>query len=101
MSHIHTTGADCNSNPQDVGPECTVYPIANADVLAAAIDGGDMDTAARAILAHPRSILFPRPFLLELGEIVLCGVVPDAAGEKRIRSASNLLLKVEAENGRE
>lgn len=98
MSHIHKTGADCNSNPQDVGEEFTVYPIAIADVLAAALDGGDADVAARAILAHPRSVLFPKAFLLELGEIVICGVVPEADAEQRIRSAANVLLNVEGAN---
>jgi hypothetical protein len=98
MAHIHTNTRDCNSNPQDVGAESTVYPISSADVLAAAIDGGDMETAARAILAHPRSGLFPKAFLLELGEIVFAGVIPEADAEKRIISAANVLLKVEGAN---
>jgi hypothetical protein len=98
MGHIHASEADCNSYPQDIGGEPTVYPIASADVLAAAIDGGDMETAARAILAHPRSVLFPKAFLLELGEIVFAGVIPEADAEKRIVSAANVLLKVEGAN---
>lgn len=98
MSHIHKTGADCNSNPQDVGPKLTGYPLAGADILAAAIDGGDMDAAALSILAHPRSALFPKPFLAELGEIVFAGVIPEAAAEKRIISAANVLLKTEGAN---
>lgn len=99
---VYTTNSeDCNRNPQDVGEMFAPYPVSIHSLLAAAIDGGDFDTAARAILAHPRSVLFPKPFLLELGEIVVAGVVPEVDAEKRIHSAASLLLQLEASNGGE
>lgn len=99
---VYTTNSeDCNRNPQDMGETFAPYPVSIHSLLAAAIDGGDVDTAAHAILAHPRSVLFPRAFLSELGDVILAGVVPEADAEKRIRSAANVLLQLEASHGGE
>jgi hypothetical protein len=66
MAHIHTNTGDCNSNPQDVGAESTVYPIASADVLAAAIDGSCSSLSRSSLPALSRkptlrNASFPQP----------------------------------------
>lgn len=93
MSGIHTSSVDCNSDPQDTPPELTPYPVAHADLLAAAYDGEDPEFTAVAILADPRSCLFPKDLLMVLSEAGFCGVVPDADQWKRMGSAVRYLLQ--------
>lgn len=93
MQGIHTSSGDCNGNPQDVPPELTVYPVANADLLAAAFDGKDPEFTAVTILADPRSYLFPKDLLTVLSEAAFCGLIPTDDQWKRMGSAVSYLLR--------
>ena len=93
MSGIHTSSGDCNSDPQDTPPELTIYPVAHADLLAAAFDGEDPEFTAVAILADPRSSLFPKDLLTVLSEAAFCGLIPDDDQWKRMGSAVRMLLR--------
>jgi hypothetical protein len=92
-----TSSEDCNCNPHE---ECTAYPpVELGAILAAAVDGRDMEIASAAILAHPVSICFPKDLIEDLGNAVFAPARTDDRIRARIAVASSFILKLEGTGG--
>ena len=69
----------------------TCPPIDGVAIQDAAIDGGDFQTAAMAILSDPASVVLPQMVAERLGKIAFGSCAVSALDEKQIVSVADYL----------